>query len=104
SCDSRRASISTLSLHDALPILYGHFDSRAALIAEVTRRAVEHTEAALAEVDLEGEADAALGRLLEATWRLTYRYGALVVAAEQRSEEHTSELQSRANLVCRLLL
>lgn len=63
--------------------LYGHFDSRAALIAEVTRRAVEHTEAALAEVDLEGEADAALGRLLEATWRLTYRYGALVVAAEQ---------------------
>src|SRR5690606_42090301 len=25
-------------------------------------------------------------------------------AAEQRSEEHTSELQSRENLVCRLLL
>src|SRR5690606_41041208 len=28
----------------------------------------------------------------------------LGVTAEQRSEEHTSELQSRENLVCRLLL
>src|SRR5437868_10804317 len=28
----------------------------------------------------------------------------LVVAHEQRSEEHTSELQSRFDLVCRLLL
>src|SRR2546430_13505235 len=27
-----------------------------------------------------------------------------VLAAEQRSEEHTSELQSQSNLVCRLLL
>src|SRR2546430_11560246 len=27
-----------------------------------------------------------------------------VVAAAQRSEEHTSELQSQSNLVCRLLL
>src|SRR2546430_2806325 len=36
------------------------------------------------------------------------RKGAHVVAAEgvayQRSEEHTSELQSQSNLVCRLLL
>src|SRR3712207_8592633 len=30
--------------------------------------------------------------------------GALRVAFEQRSEEHTSELQSRQYLVCRLLL
>src|SRR5205085_8710977 len=28
----------------------------------------------------------------------------LALAAEQRSEEHTSELQSQSNLVCRLLL
>src|SRR2546430_7317395 len=28
----------------------------------------------------------------------------LVAALEQRSEEHTSELQSQSNLVCRLLL
>src|SRR5690606_39578181 len=30
--------------------------------------------------------------------------GVLVVVAHGRSEEHTSELQSRENLVCRLLL
>src|SRR5687768_17822356 len=31
-------------------------------------------------------------------------YGALIVVAVVRSEEHTSELQSRLHLVCRLLL
>src|SRR3712207_7591603 len=36
------------------------------------------------------------------SWRL-YRYGALLVGTS-RSEEHTSELQSRQYLVCRLLL
>src|SRR2546430_7419890 len=30
--------------------------------------------------------------------------GRVVVAYEDRSEEHTSELQSQSNLVCRLLL
>src|SRR3989454_6094276 len=36
---------------------------------------------------------------------LTARYpGADAVTLEQRSEEHTSELQSPCNLVCRLLL
>src|SRR5690606_24220427 len=29
---------------------------------------------------------------------------AVLIASEQRSEEHTSELQSRENIVCRLLL
>src|SRR2546430_4182079 len=31
-------------------------------------------------------------------------YGSLAFAHEARSEEHTSELQSQSNLVCRLLL
>src|SRR3989454_5202113 len=30
--------------------------------------------------------------------------GSMIAAADQRSEEHTSELQSPCNLVCRLLL
>ena len=63
--------------------LYGHFDSRAALIREVADRAIAQTDAALAHVDLGGEPAEALGRLLEATWHLTHRFGALVVAAEQ---------------------
>lgn len=63
--------------------LYGHFDSRAALLREVSERAIAHTEEALARVDVDGDPRDALGRLLEATWHLTHRYGALVVAASQ---------------------
>src|SRR5690606_39425808 len=39
-------------------------------------------------------------QLREVTWKVLD----LVEAEEHRSEEHTSELQSRENLVCRLLL
>src|SRR4051812_49973644 len=35
---------------------------------------------------------------------LADRYGARHVEVQHRSEEHTSELQSHVNLVCRLLL
>jgi TetR/AcrR family transcriptional regulator, mexCD-oprJ operon repressor len=63
--------------------LYGHFDSRATLIAEVARRAIAHTNEALAEVELDGDPREVLGRLLETTWHLTHRFGALVVAASQ---------------------
>jgi TetR/AcrR family transcriptional regulator, mexCD-oprJ operon repressor len=60
--------------------LYGHFDSRATLIREVARRAIADTDAALRDVDIDGDPRDALGRLLEASWTLTHRYGALVVA------------------------
>ena len=62
--------------------LYGHFESRSALIAEVAARAVRQTDAALEGVDLDGDPRAALVRLPTATWELTHRFGALVVAAE----------------------
>ncbi|WP_051215114.1 TetR/AcrR family transcriptional regulator [Granulicoccus phenolivorans] len=61
--------------------LYGHFDSRAALISEVIDRAIADSEHALAQMDLSGTPREALGRLLESTWHLTHRYGALIVAA-----------------------
>src|SRR2546428_10012436 len=41
----------------------------------------------------------ASGELLSATW-----VGSITSASVSRSEEHTSELQSRSDLVCRLLL
>ncbi len=63
--------------------LYGHFESRAALVAEVSRRAIISSEALLEEVDLDGDPRAAFGRLLDATWALTHRFGTLVVAAER---------------------
>src|SRR3712207_7835321 len=56
-------------------------------------------EAALAE---RGEALAALREEIEARADLVEALGA--EDAEARSEEHTSELQSRHKLVCRLLL
>src|SRR5690625_5607208 len=41
---------------------------------------------------------------MEAAFVNTIRPGDVVVVAVNRSEEHTSELQSRGHLVCRLLL
>src|SRR5690606_41373574 len=66
--------IYTLSLHDALPILKDRFDRR--LVP------VEETHQILGPNDV----------------------GDLPAGGSDRSEEHTSELQSRENLVCRLLL
>jgi len=61
--------------------LYGHFATRAVLVREVADRAIAQTEKALAGVDFDGDPREALGRLLEMTWHLTHRFGALVVAA-----------------------
>src|SRR2546430_8562179 len=36
--------------------------------------------------------------------RMLYRRRVIVCCSSKRSEEHTSELQSQSNLVCRLLL
>src|SRR5688572_32995791 len=76
--DAATAEIYTLSLHDALPIS-----------VQVAERHV-------------------LGRAWEGGGRhpvVEHRVGAALAAAHRpRSEEHTSELQSQSNLVCRLLL
>src|SRR5688572_33220986 len=80
--DTATTEIYTLSLHDALPIC---FEGEAVS---------DDARADLLEVpdDLfEGEGDLLLG--LEAD-----------NVGDLRSEEHTSELQSQSNLVCRLLL
>src|SRR5437870_6456294 len=37
-------------------------------------------------------------------WSLTNKWNQVAVVTDGRSEEHTSELQSRGHLVCRLLL
>src|SRR3712207_8068446 len=79
--DTATTEIYTLSLHDALPILDGPDRELSALAV------ADHH-------DLRGrDGPAALARLLRA-----------LVGADLRSEEHTSELQSRQYLVCRLLL
>src|SRR5690606_41949538 len=90
------SSISTRSLHDALPILVPCSSLLAAL---------PHGVAPLLEgMRLDGdfqlsaslEYDSTQPDAMESTLALSNRC--------RRSEEHTSELQSRENLVCRLLL
>src|SRR5439155_17690028 len=71
----------TLSLHDALPILHALIVERAAAgvgVVYISHRLLEVLSVADRVT------------VLRTSWR--------------RSEEHTSELQSRGHLVCRLLL
>src|SRR5690606_42123591 len=71
------ADIYTLSLHDALPILALNDTAREGLLLYAAAYS-------LATIGV---------------------FGVLAkIAEDPRSEEHTSELQSRENLVCRLLL
>lgn len=63
--------------------LYGHFDSRAALIREVVDRAIAQTDEALARLDFDDDPRDALRRLVETAWHLAHRFGAVVVAASQ---------------------
>src|SRR5690606_41854776 len=86
-----------LSLHDALPIYLG-----AALITEAGDDVAELLADDLAlpgrggqDVQVFGDAPLDVVVLVD---------DLLPLQGGQRSEEHTSELQSRENLVCRLLL
>src|SRR5437763_11164771 len=79
--------ISTLSLHDALPISLQRRRKAAVGLAE---RAAEELHHRLREGDL----DVGIQHLLAREARRHH----------ERSEEHTSELQSPMYLVCRLLL
>jgi TetR/AcrR family transcriptional regulator, mexCD-oprJ operon repressor len=67
--------------------VYAHFESRGALVAEVVERAMQDSDAVLEAVDLTGDARQALGRLLEASWQVTHRYGGLVIAAQAAMSE-----------------
>src|SRR3712207_8775706 len=83
--DTATTEIYTLSLHDALPIC---------------RAAVRDRGAARRERDwVPGDVEGRSG------WRRAgHARGRRPGRARRRSEEHTSELQSRQYLVCRLLL
>src|SRR5688572_32382589 len=82
--DPATTEIYTLSLHDALPICHAG-----------AVRAAAHRALRLRDLQTRGTARASVPRR---------RARARVKAGPRRSEEHTSELQSQSNLVCRLLL
>src|SRR3712207_7297283 len=88
--DTATTEIYTLSLHDALPISYplGGF------------RRIPHTPGKLCSA---GRSPSLLETPRIQELRLDHRSGR-GPQPPKRSEEHTSELQSRQYLVCRLLL
>src|SRR5690606_40925774 len=92
--------LSTLSLHDALPILLHDAGADPARLVALKAELIGQGR----RVRLE-RAPRNLKALLDSLAASGYRHFAHVGhAASARSEEHTSELQSRENLVCRLLL
>src|SRR5690606_41983385 len=92
-------SLYPLSLHDALPISFRHAGARraaAALLAFLTLAAGSAAVWAQPE-------SAPVIRIGSKNFTEQLLLGE-IYALLLRSEEHTSELQSRENLVCRLLL
>jgi AcrR family transcriptional regulator len=61
--------------------LYGHFGSRAELLDAVVTRTMAEADEVLDGVDTTGEAGAALGRLVEASWLIVHRFRAVLRAA-----------------------
>src|SRR5690606_42013213 len=94
--------IYTLSLHDALPIFAAHAD---ALVGDGDHEPAA-VDAAAGDDDpgvVRGERHGVLDQLGEQVDDVVDRLAG-DGRVRLRSEEHTSELQSRENLVCRLLL
>src|SRR2546421_1018378 len=96
--DTPTTEIYTLPLHDALPI-WQVPASHAPV--ELPKRLGFRGRSAAGRLIGPGE-HGRVGRVVPRTARL--EHGDIHACARERSEEHTSELQSRSDLVCRLLL
>src|SRR5207248_4875413 len=101
--DTATPALSTLSLHDALPILAG--DPGQTILDQIQAAAFEGGGAADVLVDDLDEARDNGKRAVDVVddAGVDFAFGADDFLL-QRSEEHTSELQSPYDLVCRLLL
>src|SRR5206468_12266949 len=96
-------TIYTLSLHDALPIC----KELSKMEENMAAKATDPNQ--LSQLAWRFKEDGELDKAIE-LWRKADKMGTgypwvkSQLAAALRSEEHTSELQSRSDLVCRLLL
>src|SRR2546429_4398641 len=102
--DTATTEIYTLSLHDALPIFLRRRANHGFAISSY----IQQTSDEVLRVEA-GSLYPALHRmteagLLKAQWRMSEAGRRARFYELTRSEEHTSELQSRLHLVCRLLL
>src|SRR2546430_4555304 len=91
--DTATTEIYTLSLHDALPISFGVIIKIAPAKRDQMKEGGERDER-----DKECVPER---RRIQCRW---IKQCVLDPESASRSEEHTSELQSQSNLVCRLLL
>src|SRR5207249_5080419 len=89
--DTAPTAIYTLSLHDALPISEEHFDEIVAF-SELEE---------FIDTPVQSYSSGMLARL---GFSVAVHTQPDILLRVYRSEEHTSELQSRFDLVCRLLL
>src|SRR2546426_12645822 len=92
--DTATTEIYTLSLHDALPIFFKVFGDREPY-GSCAYRSAKSGKFYLIVTNKKGQVEQYL---------LEDAGNGKIKASEVRSEEHTSELQSPCNLVCRLLL
>src|SRR5205809_4223759 len=94
--DAALVRIDTLSLHVALPISHGHSaERRSIFLRNGFERAVQPAVFRGLQARRAG---------FHEVLRVEVRACEIGRARRVRSEEHTSELQSRLHLVCRLLL
>src|SRR5690606_42067521 len=95
--DAAPTEIYTLSLHDALPISSRKHKN------QIVRRNIyvisNNPETKFADWAAYRFSRDTIGKSKRTRWKADPE-----IPPEARSEEHTSELQSRENLVCRLLL
>src|SRR2546426_8839049 len=94
--DPATTEIYTLSLHDAFPISHGLAIDEEQQIAFI---ACTVDQQHLIRVDLKS-----MQVMKDPPLSLQFKPDIVVIDHSLRSEEHTSELQSPCNLVCRLLL
>src|SRR5690606_41530232 len=90
-------AVSPLSLHDALPICFRRDGAEALRIAHSLEIERKHFRRGIVQLPVDDLVEAEIGLVAG-------RDEMGQADAARRSEEHTSELQSRENLVCRLLL
>src|SRR5690606_41702651 len=98
---ARRLAACALSLHDALPILPVLRETWRESLPEASDEVIEQL-AGRTGTRLRGAGRVVFRGVRAADGEVAAR--ADLYVHDGRSEEHTSELQSRANLVCRLLL
>src|SRR5690606_42037515 len=102
--DTATPAIHSLSLHDALPISFmtSHYPSRHLIHGHISDEQQNVARSMPNWLDAEVTT---LPDLLKSAGYATGHFGKWHLGSGPgRSEEHTSELQSRENLVCRLLL